>query len=313
VKTSTIIFVFAVTADICLIATSCSKAPNFSFNGDTNASSYNKSPASEELSDSKKPTDDSEGLPGYLVDPKGISSKELENGKIQIRVSSKALETTSGINKPVIVQAHIATKSDLNNASLETKDTSIKAKQVFDGVSQQSEPLVFQVGIPENSKLMVSFAAQQESSIKILKAFNGKAAMAVLEATDDAYLTPIVAEQFFSADATEAEIQSAPTCSGVEIAGACWYKGDPGESCTDVCQDHGGYNDATLNFAGSNGTLDQCKEVLAGLSMQYLTTSTLVGTGTGCSMLALVALLSPGPTTADAKAQLYSRACACNE
>jgi hypothetical protein len=54
------------------------------------------------------------------------------------------------------------------------------------------------------------------------------------------------------------------TCNGTLIAGFCWYKGNLGQSCDQVCAPHGGVNLAgTRDYAGSNGTPQNCANVAA--------------------------------------------------
>lgn len=56
-------------------------------------------------------------------------------------------------------------------------------------------------------------------------------------------------------------------CDGVAVGGACWYYGEIGDSCDDVCALHGGYDDRTRTYAGSAGTDSQCMQVLEALQV----------------------------------------------
>ncbi len=51
-------------------------------------------------------------------------------------------------------------------------------------------------------------------------------------------------------------------CSGVSVAGYCWYRGGVQESCDTTCSSHGGVNmNGTRDYVGSGGTLSQCLSV----------------------------------------------------
>jgi hypothetical protein len=59
----------------------------------------------------------------------------------------------------------------------------------------------------------------------------------------------------------------AATCqAGVDVGGACWFLGETGQSCTEVCDGVGfPYDEATRTYAGSEGTDEHCEQVLAAL------------------------------------------------
>jgi hypothetical protein len=48
-------------------------------------------------------------------------------------------------------------------------------------------------------------------------------------------------------------------CAGYPAGGYCWYAGAVNQSCDTVCTGHGGYNSATLTYAGSSGTSANCQ------------------------------------------------------
>ncbi|PWU20978.1 MAG: hypothetical protein C5B49_03345 [Bdellovibrio sp.] len=109
------------------------------------------------------------------------------------------------------------------------------------------------------------------------------------------------------------------TKEGVSQGGYCWYFFHP--SCTNGCATHGGTNDdATINYAGSGGTLENCRKVLlaAGWMRTQLAYSdagcyyydgyinpTLAKTGAGCGVLVYV---NTGPGTAP-----WSQAIRCTD
>lgn len=111
------------------------------------------------------------------------------------------------------------------------------------------------------------------------------------------------------------------TCAGTSHAGCCWYIAyDPyaSLSCTSVCSSHGGYDECTRTFAGSDGTLANCDAVLTALGEPNPgTTEEIYGfhSGVGCNTMYLennrywVAIPA---TTEGATAAMARRVCACN-
>lgn len=51
-------------------------------------------------------------------------------------------------------------------------------------------------------------------------------------------------------------------CAGKRVGGGCWYVGEHGSGCTFTCATHGGYNELTRTFAGDQGTLAHCEQVI---------------------------------------------------
>jgi hypothetical protein len=63
-------------------------------------------------------------------------------------------------------------------------------------------------------------------------------------------------------------LATAITTCGVELGGACWYLGTPGQSCNDVCDGVGRtYDPATGTFAGAEGSNENCAAVLAAFEL----------------------------------------------
>jgi hypothetical protein len=131
-----------------------------------------------------------------------------------------------------------------------------------------------------------------------------------------------------------------PPCGGVRIGGHCWYllSGDTnlahvGKSCEWLCQSHGGYNEATRTYAGSDGTDANCTAVMNALGVSGSATAQNctpldidpLRTAIGCNfstvpipiiggLLRLPPKRCTAPQTiAGGITLLYGRACACNE
>lgn len=107
---------------------------------------------------------------------------------------------------------------------------------------------------------------------------------------------------------------SAPSCGGVSVGGYCWYFGATDESCTTVCASRGGYNAATLSYAGSGGSNNNCRDVLDGLGIGTIGSSPSTNAfATGCGTSnSLVRHRGTTATTESANGAAVRRACACN-
>jgi hypothetical protein len=106
---------------------------------------------------------------------------------------------------------------------------------------------------------------------------------------------------------------------GGKFAGSyshCWFLGDPGQSCTQVCSGKGGtYNSATASYAGSSGTDANCQA----LRSAFVPTAGWGG-GVGCgggvalgcyfNTASVLRCTSPA-TTADYSYGSFQRFCAC--
>jgi hypothetical protein len=105
-------------------------------------------------------------------------------------------------------------------------------------------------------------------------------------------------------------------CAGAIAGGHCWYLSAEQGSCEETCAAHGGFDDATSEFAGSGGTDEHCAEVLDALDASGSSVYQLmgIGSGIGCTSLSGARYrVSDEITTADATYVLARRACACAE
>ncbi len=110
---------------------------------------------------------------------------------------------------------------------------------------------------------------------------------------------------------------STPSCAaGFGFGDACWFTGELGQSCDQVCASEGlVYDDATRTVAGSDGTDANCLAILD----HFMFPSTWLGgvaceVGIGCSSMPiefLSARCTSPPTTADAHGPGVVRICAC--
>ena len=77
------------------------------------------------------------------------------------------------------------------------------------------------------------------------------------------------------------------TCAGVDSAGICWYLGDTGSSCVQVCASHGGLSPDAAAYVGSKaqgGSVEKCGQVLKLLGVSNSPSSATLpgGLGFGC-------------------------------
>jgi len=107
--------------------------------------------------------------------------------------------------------------------------------------------------------------------------------------------------------------------TGTKVVGAfpgCWFLGDVGQSCTDLCTSKGlVYDENTRTVAGSDGTMDACMTLQSVLGVLVGGCQPLLcADGLGCSYdtdnTTPLYCTSP-PTTADAASGDIERVCAC--
>jgi hypothetical protein len=104
------------------------------------------------------------------------------------------------------------------------------------------------------------------------------------------------------------------TCNGTVVGDACWYLSEENTSCDDICDLHGGFDVATQDYAGSDGTDAHCTEVLEALGASGGTVLPLYDSGAGVGCMTYFDLryrISDTATTADATYSGAQRACAC--
>lgn len=128
-----------------------------------------------------------------------------------------------------------------------------------------------------------------------------------------------------SAPPTENPTQDVPDnpatgCGGTVVDGFCWYFGDENLSCNTVCSSHGGYNYVTSTYAGSEGSANNCKNVLDALNIVQDDFFETTQGGLGCFAIQTTSGNYYGywdeqPTSADATSVTPGRRriCACQQ
>jgi hypothetical protein len=106
------------------------------------------------------------------------------------------------------------------------------------------------------------------------------------------------------------------TCAGNVVGGFCWYLAS-NVSCDSICATHGGYNEATRSYAGSDGTDANCRDVADALGIPGTTVTVVTPDngfdGWGCISDNGIRLRHQFPTNSTANSAGVARACACNE
>jgi len=107
-------------------------------------------------------------------------------------------------------------------------------------------------------------------------------------------------------------------CEGSSVGGHCWYLGAKGDNCDVTCINHGGYSQATLNYAGSGGTASQCQDVIdsLGASNGPVSDFSPCDTGSGCNLSGVGRnpFRCTLPVTISSTSYVdEERVCACNE
>jgi len=103
------------------------------------------------------------------------------------------------------------------------------------------------------------------------------------------------------------------------VGGVCWYSaGSPSETCNDVCAGVGRiYDDATRTFAGSDGTLANCRALFPVGTIEGLT-DVSCSTGRGCGWesgsegFVLSRCVTPATTAEAPGGGVVRRMCACS-
>lgn len=122
-----------------------------------------------------------------------------------------------------------------------------------------------------------------------------------------------------SASSSPAGTTTTTTCTGggASVGGYCWYYAADNTNCTTTCAARGGYNAATLTYAGTSGTTAQCDAVMSAIGAPGTgTTSTGCGLGVGCvyDVATPARFICTGTATNASDAYAGGRrACACNQ
>jgi hypothetical protein len=132
---------------------------------------------------------------------------------------------------------------------------------------------------------------------------------AAIEAQVDNFVSTVVASTPISTTTTTT--LPCNNGAGAIVAGVCWFLGVSEQSCTQTCAAQGRpYNDATRDFAGSNGSDANCSEVAIALGGAAAAGHGNL-TGVGCYATGGGTIRDTTATTAGATFTQAARYCAC--
>jgi hypothetical protein len=118
---------------------------------------------------------------------------------------------------------------------------------------------------------------------------------------------------------SQSEAGAPGSCAGVALHGACWYLGELGQSCTVVCDAHGGSASDAASFVGvpaQGGSLAKCAELLSALGDGEKPTEATRSddSGVGCHIYATKSYWLSSPTyTPSAHLGVAKLVCGCLE
>lgn len=136
--------------------------------------------------DEAKPSEEGEGVPGYLVDPDGVAvSRDALGGRIKIKAAAGAVVAHDGSGAPVHVSAWQVEASDWREL-LAFGQTPVAAKRLGSGVSAVDGSLDFEFDWNGTGLVILSTAAQAADGHILLGGSQaGRTATAVIESTDE--------------------------------------------------------------------------------------------------------------------------------
>lgn len=289
-------------------------------------------------SETQRPTDGSEGVPGYLTDPELLTAKDEDSNTV-VSGSPGAVTLPQESEEETIVSAYEVSADDLaKTPKSESGKTEVAGKRL--GSSAVAADGSFTIQFPKTSKEYLVLSVIEQSSdakVTIFPNKEGRAASAMAATSALEKFRFLTVEDFvYAEDTTETANDDkpttsptptpepqptpepedpSPTCGGKTVSGSCWYLGSMSASCSATCQDRGGYDEATKSFAGSGGSLANCLSVMKALGAAGISGGSRANEiGLGCTSSLAILLHSATPaTTADAFLPLFQRACACKQ
>jgi hypothetical protein len=279
-------------------------------------------------SETGKPSEDTEGVPGYLVDPE-LVTVTLDGDEVKITGATGAVDTPE--NAAGVISTFVSNAASL--ASAQT-DADGKLEAVLQTSAEVADDGTFTIKMTaKTGDLIVIFAGPNapatitlpESGDKtnaVVAVFDGKGGKFVTLEKAPTSAKPEPKEEDKPEDEPEDDEPAAKTCAGKEVGGACWYLSATAlDSCSITCEAHGGYDEATSTYAGAAGTLAQCYEVLDALGVVGTDALPAVdggdvpsSIGLGCTAANTVRYRwTLTATNADAIMGGFQRACACKE
>jgi hypothetical protein len=136
--------------------------------------------------DEAKPSEEGEGVPGYLVDPDGVVvAHDAEGGRIRIKAAAGAVIASNGAVAAVVVSAWQVQASDWRELEAYGQ-TPVAAKRLGGGVSSADGSIDFEFLWDGGGLVILSTAAQRaDDHILLGESQAGRTDTAVIERGDD--------------------------------------------------------------------------------------------------------------------------------
>jgi hypothetical protein len=306
------------------VQAACSGTASLGGMGKKDGSTTNKTPE-----DPKKPTEDSEGLPGYLTDPAAVVVRAGEGGKATVEAPAGSVRSDVGNPEDVVARVYEVEVQAFQTPHEPSGDadalvTTLPAKLL--GESAVAADGSFRVELSSDPLEILIVVLTPQASDATVDVRSGKGAVFGTAGTAFAEVTvELLAEDrrpdestdtsTSTSTSTSTETATATSCGGSTINGGCWYLSDPGASCKTACSTHGGYDDKTNSIAGFGGTVEACYEVMTALGVAGADLgSVLDAPGVGCSANAAGRIRwTLSETNETAVLAGFRRACACKE
>lgn len=220
---------------------------------------------------------------------------QMENGAQGGADASPQLSDDESVSPPSnITGAYLACQSD-NQPGREVLDFELRCgleKEDGSKLVADRKNLKWEIEHKENNVKVITIDSKEPSKYDVLYKFSATETGQILKTVTngnilisadklkDIRTDIIIGERRSIAElekeysiSTDVNVDSnSEACQGgVKIEGGCWYYGNRGQSCSEVCEDKGGYNDRTESYANNKGeNTAQCVSVLNSLSFYEL-------------------------------------------
>lgn len=284
-------------------------------------STENKTPQ-----DPKKPTDDTEGLPGYLTDPSIVIVHKNEDGRYKVSAPAGAVKSNEGEAKDVVIRIYQVEAEEFDSPR-EAKEGKVEvpAHYVAETSAEEDGSFAIDVDLDPGKVILLSLTPQGSDTAVAIPEGKGtvygyvdlpfsELAPEDLKSDRREKISTKTETATDTSDDTDTETATQTTCAGKKLHDGCWYLSAAGGSCDEICAGHGGYDELTETATGVSGTLQACYDVLGALGV----TGTQVGDvphplDIGCMANAANERYRWGsnPASSAEKYPTFRRACAC--
>lgn len=262
-----------------------------------------------------KPSEDGEGVPGYLVEPEKVSIEvDRTDQQIRIKAPQGIVKSLSGSPDSVIGSIYGVEESEFSSPQQISQNgyLYVVAKRLLQfHVNADGSFISQEFSSDGYISIVVSTIPQANPELMVVtenspgQTHNAKANIDV-----DTSFAPLQIHDF--------QIDTAALQCSVNINSACWFLSNSDQNCTQTCAKQGLiYSEQTRTYAGSNGSFPNCVSVMNALGVNATEAAegadNNIEVGLGCVLLENVGILrvTAPTTTADGGLAMFRRACAC--